>query len=371
MAELQRKDLISAGVHLGHLSQKWNPHMASFIFMESNGMHIIDVNKTLQQLKIASRKLQSIARNGQKILLVGTKKQAKSIIVREAQRLDMPYITERWLGGTLTNFITIRRLIKKMTSVERMMKSPAWQSMPKKEHLMIERDKAKLERLLKGVTELTRLPGAILVVDINREHIAVKEAKKLGIPVFALVDTNANPNLVDYSIPSNDDATQAIGLMLKVVGDAIEQGLTMREEDKKVASVQQPTTASEATPQAARKSSRVQKVASTESIVALQAGTRPTTDTMRARRTTRQVPGAKSTVPKEQLSRPTATEPTPTRKAPVPAQHTAKSPAEPTEDKLTKQPDDATSPVERAVEAVQDLAKTSGSEVESLANSTA
>lgn len=232
MLTLTQKDLLNAGVHLGHLSRKWNPHMAPFIFMESHGIHIIDLNKTLTQLQEATDALQAIARAGKKVLFVATKKQAKDLVAQTAQRLNMPYMTERWLGGTLTNFITIRRLIKKLTSMDRMMKSASYKNMAKKEQLMLARDKAKLERDLGGILELTKLPGALVVVDIMKEHIAVQEANKLGIPVIALADTNVNPNLVDYPIPSNDDATPAIHILLHALEEAIAAGLAMRQEDK-------------------------------------------------------------------------------------------------------------------------------------------
>lgn len=232
MVTLNQKDLLKAGVHLGHLSRKWNPHMAPFIFMESHGIHIIDLNKTLVQLQEATDALQAIARAGKKILFVATKKQAKELVAQTAQKLNMPYMTERWLGGTLTNFITIRRLIKKLTSMDRMMKSTSYKNMAKKEQLMLARDKAKLERDLGGILELTKLPGALVLVDIMKEHIAVQEANKLGIPVIALADTNVNPNLVDYPIPSNDDATPAISVLMHAMEEAIAAGLAMRQEDK-------------------------------------------------------------------------------------------------------------------------------------------
>jgi len=232
MITLNQKDLLNAGVHLGHLSRKWNPNMAPFIFMESRGIHIIDLNKTLTQLQEAADTLQAIARSGRKILFVATKKQAKEIVAQTAQSLNMPYMTERWLGGTLTNFITIRRLIKKLTSMDRMMKSASYKNMAKKEQLMIARDKTNLERILGGILELTKLPGALVVVDIMKESIAVQEANKLGIPVIALADTNVDPNQVDYPIPSNDDATPAIHILIQAIGKAIEAGLAMRQEDK-------------------------------------------------------------------------------------------------------------------------------------------
>jgi len=245
MITLTQKDLLNAGVHLGHLSRKWNPSMAPFIFMESRGIHIIDLNKTLSQLQEAADTLQAVARAGKKILFVATKKQAKELVAQTAKALNMPYMTERWLGGTLTNFITIRRLIKKLTSMERMMKSAAYKNMAKKEQLMIARDKDKLERVLGGVLDLTKLPGALVVVDIMKENIAVQEAKKLGIPIIALADTNADPNLVDYPIPSNDDATPAIELLIRTLGEAINQGLSMRQEDKAAEAQEKDTQESE------------------------------------------------------------------------------------------------------------------------------
>lgn len=228
--KLQHKDLLEAGVHFGHLTRKWHPNMAPFIFMERHGIHIIDLNKTLLQLQEATQALQGLARAGKRILFVATKKQAKAVVEQEAKRLGMPYVTERWLGGTLTNFVTIRRLIKKMTSFEKLMKDTAYQNMAKKEQLMIAREKAKLERLLLGVADTTRLPAALVIVDINREHIAVKEAQKLGIPVFALTDTNTDPTCVDYPIPSNDDASRSVELIIKALGSAIEDGLAERKK---------------------------------------------------------------------------------------------------------------------------------------------
>lgn len=252
----KHKDLLDAGVHLGHFSRKWHPNMAPFILMERQGIHIIDLNKTLIQLQEAVNSLQAIARAGKKILLVATKKQAQKLVEQEAKRLDMPYMTERWLGGTLTNFITTRRLIKKMTSVERTMKSTVYKNMAKKEQLMIARDRAKLERVLKGIADLTRLPGAIFVVDINREHIAVREANKLGIPVFALTDTNSDPALVNHPIPSNDDATRSIALLVKAISSAIETGLTMRNQDKALEAAEKEAKAN--------RIRKAEKIASTE-----------------------------------------------------------------------------------------------------------
>ena len=251
---LKHKDLLDAGVHFGHLTRKWHPNMAPFIFMERNGIHIIDLNKTLLHLQEAAQALKHIARSGRKVLFVGTKKQTKNVVEQAAKDLGMPYVTERWLGGTLTNFSTIRKLLKKMTSFDKLMRDTAYKNMAKKEQLMIAREKAKLERLLQGIADVTRLPAALFIVDINREHIAVREAQKLGIPVFALVDTNVNPWLVDYPIPSNDDAARSVELIIKVLSGAIEEGLQERQQDKET------TTQVTDTPQAARTQNTDQKV---------------------------------------------------------------------------------------------------------------
>ncbi len=234
MITLKHKDLLDAGVHFGHLTSKWHPNMAPFIFMERNGIHIIDLNKTLLQLQEATRALKVIASAGKRILFVATKKQAKGVVEQEAKRLGMPYITERWLGGTLTNFATIRRLLKKMSSFDKLTKSTAYDNMAKKEQLMIAREKTKLERLLQGIADTTRLPAALFIVDVKKEHIAVKEARKLGIPVFALTDTNTDPTCVDYPIPSNDDASRSVELIIKTIGSAIEEGLEERRKHKEV-----------------------------------------------------------------------------------------------------------------------------------------
>ena len=236
------KELLGAGTHLGHLSRRWHPNMAPFIFMKKSRFHLIDLNKTLQQLQEAALALQTLARSGKKILFVATKKQAKALMMQEAQRLGMPYITERWLGGTLTNFVTIRRRGKKMTSLERMIKSPTYKNIAKKEQLMMAREQEKLARILQGIVDLTRLPSALFVVDINKERIAVREANKLGIPVFALVDTNTDPTLVDYPIPSNDDAAASISLIVKTIGSAIEAGMAMRDQEKQAEATEQEIT---------------------------------------------------------------------------------------------------------------------------------
>ncbi|MHA7130291.1 30S ribosomal protein S2 [Algoriphagus namhaensis] len=235
MANLEYKDLLDAGVHFGHLTRKWDPRMAPYIFMEKNGIHIIDLNKTLACLEEASNAVKHIVRSGKKVMFVATKKQAKDLVAEEARRLNMPYTTERWLGGMLTNFATIRKSLKKMSTLEKMTKEDAYKNLAKKERLMLSRQKEKMENVLGGIADLTRLPAALFVVDIKREHIAIAEAKKLGIPVFALVDTNSNPNEVDFPIPANDDAFKSVSLLVKAFGAAIEEGLSERKKDKEEA----------------------------------------------------------------------------------------------------------------------------------------
>ena len=232
MANIEYKDLLDAGVHFGHLTRKWDPKMAPYIFMEKNGIHIIDLNKTLVCLDEASNAIKQIVRSGKKIMFVATKKQAKDLVAEEARRLKMPFITERWLGGMMTNFATIRKSLKKMSTIDKMSKDDSYTNLAKKERLMISRQREKLENVLGGISDLTRLPAALFIVDIKREHIALAEAKKLGIPVFALVDTNSNPNEVDFPIPANDDAFKSISLLVKAFGAAIEEGLSERKKDK-------------------------------------------------------------------------------------------------------------------------------------------
>ncbi|MFZ5970928.1 MAG: 30S ribosomal protein S2 [Bacteroidota bacterium] len=236
MAEkLTTQDLMDAGVHFGHLTRKWNPKMAEYIFMENNGIHIIDLNKTMKCLEEATYALKNIVRSGRKIMFVATKKQAKDIITEEASRLNMPFVTERWLGGMLTNFATIRKSLKKLQQIEKMMKEEAWDNLTKKEKLMTTREKNKLQKQLGGIADLNRLPAALFVVDVKREHIAVSEAQKLNIPVFAMVDTNSDPSDIDFPIPANDDAFKSISLITKYVGKAIEEGLMERKKDKEEA----------------------------------------------------------------------------------------------------------------------------------------
>jgi small subunit ribosomal protein S2 len=232
MSKIEYKDLLDAGVHFGHLTRKWDPRMSPYIFMEKNGIHIIDLNKTLACLEEASNAIKQIVRSGKKIMFVATKKQAKDLVAAEAQRLNMPFVTERWLGGMLTNFATIRKSLKKMSSLEKLMKEDGYKNLAKKERLMVSRQKEKMETILGGIADLSRLPAALFVVDIKREHIAIAEAQKLGIPVFALVDTNSNPNEVEFPIPANDDAFKSVSLLVKAFGAAIEEGLSERKRDK-------------------------------------------------------------------------------------------------------------------------------------------
>jgi len=237
MAEkLTPQQLMDAGVHFGHLTRKWNPKMAEYIFMENNGIHLIDLNKTVKHLDEAVSAMKGIVRNGRKILFVATKKQAKDIITEEATRLNMPYVTERWLGGMLTNFITIRKSLKKLQQIEKLMKDEAFDNITKKEKLTLTREKAKLQKQLGGISDLNRPPAALFVIDVKREHIAVAEAQKLNIPVFAMVDTNSDPTQVDFPIPANDDAFKSISIITRYIGQAIEEALNERKKDKEEAS---------------------------------------------------------------------------------------------------------------------------------------
>lgn len=232
MAKIEYKDLLDSGVHFGHLTRKWDPKMAPYIFMEKNGIHLIDLNKTLACLDEASAAIKHVVRSGRKILFVATKKQAKEVVAEEARRLKMPYATERWLGGMLTNFATVRKSLKKMSTIDKLMKDEAYQNMAKKERLMIGREREKLEKILGGIADLTRLPAALFIVDAKKEHIAIKEAKKLNIPVFAMVDTNSDPTSVEFPIPANDDAFKSIAIITHAIGKAIEEGLIERKKDK-------------------------------------------------------------------------------------------------------------------------------------------
>jgi len=232
MEKLEYKDLLNAGVHFGHLTRKWNPKMAPYIFMERNGIHIIDLNKTLENLDRSTEVMKNIVRSGRKIMFVATKKQARDIIEQEAQRLRMPYVTERWLGGMLTNFVTIRKSLKKMASIDKLMKEETFQNLAKRERLMVGREKEKLQKTLGGIADLTRLPAALFVVDIKKEHIAVSEANKLNIPVFGLVDTNSDPNAIDFPIPANDDAYKSIAIITQYIGAQLATALEERKKEK-------------------------------------------------------------------------------------------------------------------------------------------
>lgn len=232
MEKTEVKDLLEAGVHFGHLTRKWNPNMAPYIYMERNGIHIINLYKTAAKLDEAAEAMKKIAASGRKILFVATKKQAKDVVAEKAGAAKMPFITERWPGGMLTNFVTIRKAVKKMSSIDRMKKDGSYNTLSKKERLQVDRLRAKLEKNLGSIADMTRLPGALFIVDIVREHIAVAEAQKLNIPIFAMVDTNSDPREVDYVIPSNDDASKSIEKILGVVTGAVVEGLTERKSDK-------------------------------------------------------------------------------------------------------------------------------------------
>lgn len=231
-AKAEVKDLLEAGVHFGHLTRKWNPNMAPYIYMERNGIHVINLYKTVAKMDEACEALKKISASGRKILFVATKKQAKDIVAKKVSEVNMPYITERWPGGMLTNFVTIRKAVKKMTSIDRMKKDGTFNTLSKKERLQVERLRAKLEKNLGSIADMTRLPGALFIVDTMREHIAVKEAQKLNIPIFAMVDTNSDPRPIDFIIPANDDASKSIDIILEFVTKAIAEGLSDRKSDK-------------------------------------------------------------------------------------------------------------------------------------------
>ena len=239
MKKSQVSELIKAGVHFGHLTRKWNPNMSPYIYMERNGIHIINLYKTVAKLEDASNALKKIASSGRKILFVATKKQAKDIVSESSKKINMPYITERWPGGMLTNFVTIRKAVKKMSSIDRMKQDGTFNSLSKKEKLQIGRLREKLEKNLGSISNMTRLPGAIFIVDIIREKIAVKEAQKLNIPIFAMVDTNSDPRGIDYVIPANDDASKSISKILEHIGEAIQEGLEERNSGKEKEAVEE------------------------------------------------------------------------------------------------------------------------------------
>lgn len=230
-------ELLDAGVHFGHLKRKWNPSMAPYIFMERNGIHIIDLYKTMAKIDEAASAMKQIAKSGKKVLFVATKKQAKELVAEKVKRINMPYMTERWPGGMLTNFATIRKAVRKMASIDKLMTSPSYDNLSKKERLTLTRERAKLEKNLGSIADLNRLPAALFIVDILKEHIALAEARKLNIPTFAIVDTNSDPRLVDFPIPANDDASKSIGLIIDIMLNAIEEGMVERklDRDKKAA----------------------------------------------------------------------------------------------------------------------------------------
>jgi len=226
------KELLDAGVHFGHLKRKWNPAMAPYIFMERNGIHIIDLEKTAIKLDEAASAMKHIAKSGKKILFVATKKQAKEIVSEKVKEVNMPYVTERWPGGMLTNFPTIRKAVKKMSSIDKMATDGTFLNLSKRERLQVTRQRAKLEKNLGSIIDLTRLPSALFVVDVSKEHIAVREAKRLGIPVFAMVDTNSDPSDIEFPIPANDDASKSISLIIGILCQAIDEGLNERKLEK-------------------------------------------------------------------------------------------------------------------------------------------
>jgi small subunit ribosomal protein S2 len=230
--KVEVKELLEAGVHFGHMTRKWNPNMAPYIYMERNGIHIINLYKTAAKIEEANEALKKIAASGRKVLFVATKKQAKDIVAEKAAAVNMPYITERWPGGMLTNFVTIRKAIKKMASIDKMKKDGTFMTLSKKERLQVDRLRAKLEKNLGSIADMTRLPAALFIVDIKAEHIAVKEAQKLNIPVFAMVDTNSDPREVDFVIPANDDASKSIEKVLSLVTGSIAEGLADRKSEK-------------------------------------------------------------------------------------------------------------------------------------------
>lgn len=232
MSKVTFEQLLEAGVHFGHLKRKWNPAMAPYIFMEKNGIHIIDLYKTMAKLDEACNAARQIAKSGRKILFVATKKQAKEIVAEKVKVINMPYVTERWPGGMLTNFPTIRKAIKKMTTIDQMLNDGTFDNLSKRERLQINRKRQKLEKNLGSIADLNRLPAALFIVDISKEHIAVREARRLGIPIIAMVDTNSDPNLVDFPIPANDDASNSIATIVDAIVESIKEGLEERKVEK-------------------------------------------------------------------------------------------------------------------------------------------
>jgi small subunit ribosomal protein S2 len=254
-----QQQLLEAGVHFGHLKKKWNPKMLPYIFAEKKGIHIIDLNKTVEGLQEAAAAMKSIAKSGKKIMFVATKKQAKEIVTEAAKRVNMPYVTERWLGGMLTNFNTVRKSVKKMQSIEKMLNDGSAESLTKKERLTLSRDKEKMEKVLGGIAQLGRAPAALFLVDIGHEHIALAEAKRLGVTTFGMVDTNCDPNKVDFSIPANDDATKSVAIVTNYIAAAIAEGLAERQAAK-----DDDTEGGDVDNEAERKAARLQAEAEAE-----------------------------------------------------------------------------------------------------------
>ena len=259
MAKLEFDQLLEAGAHFGHLKRKWNPAMAPYIFMERNGIHIIDLYKTIAKTEEVAAAMKQMAKSGKKILFVATKKQAKPVVEARAQSINMPYVIERWPGGMLTNFPTIRKAVKKMSSIDKMMKDGTFDTLSKREKLQVARQRAKLEKNLGSIQDLTRLPSAIFVVDVMKEQIAVREANRLGIPIFAIVDTNSDPSDVDFVIPANDDAAKTIDLILSVVCDAVREGLEERKIEKADAAASEEQSDDAPSPRRERKSKAARK----------------------------------------------------------------------------------------------------------------
>ena len=261
MSRTNFDQLLEAGCHFGHLHRKWNPAMKPYIYMERNGIHIIDLHKTVAKVDEAAEALKGIAKSGKKILFVATKKQAKDVVADKAASVNMPYVNERWAGGMLTNFPTIRKAVKKMTNIDKLMKDGTFSNLSKRELLQISRQRAKLEKNLGSISDLTRLPSALFVVDVMKEHIAVKEANRLGIPVFGIVDTNSDPKNIDYVIPANDDAKDSVEVILGACCEAIAEGLTERKAEKadEKANAEQSEVAPEAKPRRARKTEEASK----------------------------------------------------------------------------------------------------------------
>lgn len=260
-SKIEVKDLLEAGVHFGHLTRKWNPNMSPYIYMERNGIHVINLYKTVAKIEEANEALKKIAASGRKILFVATKKQAKDIVAEKVSNVNMPYITERWPGGMLTNFVTIRKAVKKMAAIDRMKKDGTFKTLSKKERLQVDRLRAKLEKNLGSISEMTRLPGAIFIVDTMREHIAVKEAQKLNIPIFAIVDTNSDPRPIDFVIPANDDAGKSIEVILTQVTSAVAEGLAERKSDKQEEKPKEAPEAKTTAPEKTKKEAVVEEKA--------------------------------------------------------------------------------------------------------------